>query len=144
MKTQSAVLTPAHPRWSEFVDQLNAAGEAMGCDRTHRHARQVMSGMGNVDIAGSLEYFEERGGYCDCEILLNVESCSEGRKAAMMPEWPKRLSLPQLHAPTAHTHASLSAAMKPKSVIRGRVIQGIRRAFVAYGGRDVTTTELMQ
>jgi hypothetical protein len=32
-----------------------------------------MSEMGGVDIPASLEYFEEHGGYCDCEILLNVD-----------------------------------------------------------------------
>jgi hypothetical protein len=36
-----------------------------------------MTEMGNVDIPASIAFFEEHGGYCDCEILLNVDP--EGR-----------------------------------------------------------------
>jgi uridine phosphorylase len=27
----------------------------------------------DVDVAASLAYFEEHGGYCDCEVVFNVE-----------------------------------------------------------------------
>jgi hypothetical protein len=76
------ILTPGSPRWEQFLDALDAMLGEKGCDgdgmgdfnpaHIHRHAKTVMRSMGNVDIAGSLAYFEAHGGYCDCEILLNV------------------------------------------------------------------------
>jgi len=73
------ILTPDSPRWDEFSDALDAIGRCDG-DGTgesnpalvHRYAKVVMTTMGNIDIAGSIAFFEEHGGYCDCEILLNV------------------------------------------------------------------------
>ena len=68
-------LTPKSARWDEFCNALDATLRIWGCDaRTHRHAKDIMAKMGNVDIEASLEFFEEHGGYCDCEILLNVDT----------------------------------------------------------------------
>jgi Protein of unknown function (DUF2695) len=80
-----SVLTPQNPRWGEFVDRLAAviydsADESFLCDgdqgmspeHVHRHAKGVMATMGGIDTAASLDFFKAHGGYCDCEILLNV------------------------------------------------------------------------
>jgi hypothetical protein len=40
----------------------------------YRYAKQVMIAMGSIDIPASIEFFQEHGGFCDCEILLNVDS----------------------------------------------------------------------
>jgi hypothetical protein len=32
-----------------------------------------MKTMGGIDIVASLDYFARHGGYCDCEILMNVD-----------------------------------------------------------------------
>jgi hypothetical protein len=32
-----------------------------------------MKNMGRVDIDGSIAFFQEHGGWCDCEILFNVD-----------------------------------------------------------------------
>jgi hypothetical protein len=32
-----------------------------------------MHKMGGINVEVSLAYFEDHGGYCDCEILLNVD-----------------------------------------------------------------------
>ncbi len=32
-----------------------------------------MAEMGDADIPGTIAFFEAHGGYCDCEILLNVD-----------------------------------------------------------------------
>jgi len=69
----SEVLTPESPRWNEFVDALDQAGRAGGCHHDHRLAKRVMTEMGNIDIEESLVFFESRGGFCDCEILINVD-----------------------------------------------------------------------
>jgi hypothetical protein len=74
------ILTPENPRWDEFICALADAVTQRGCSGTsHRHhAKKVMADMGDVDIAESLAFFESHGGYCDCEILFNVEPDEEG------------------------------------------------------------------
>jgi hypothetical protein len=77
------VLTPDSPRWNEFAEGLFAMIDHYNCDgdgdgdskpeNVHRHSKLVMGQMGNVDVDGSLEYFHEHGGHCDCEVLLNVD-----------------------------------------------------------------------
>ena len=68
------ILTPKSSRWNEFVDALDAALQKSGCDaETQRLAKAIMTTMPDIDVAGSLAFFEEHGGYCDCEILFNVD-----------------------------------------------------------------------
>ena len=71
------VLTPESPHWNTFAGNLEAIIEMYGCDgdRAHRHARFIMAKMtcGEIDVEASIAVFEENGGYCDCEILFNVE-----------------------------------------------------------------------
>jgi hypothetical protein len=70
------ILTPESPEWEAFVDAMFAAMKRNGCDGDaghHRHAKAVMTSMGGIDIEKTLAFFESRGGYCDCEILLNVD-----------------------------------------------------------------------
>ena len=80
-ETLLEILTPESPRWAAFADELfkvtricdgDGSGES-NPDLVHRYAKKVMADMGNVDIPGSLAFFEAHGGYCDCEILLNVD-----------------------------------------------------------------------
>jgi hypothetical protein len=79
-------LTPGNPRWNEFADALDATlgpipeGECLpgkppwyGCKGDHCHAKEIMAAMGGIDIEASLKFFKSQGGYCDCEILLNVD-----------------------------------------------------------------------
>ena len=49
---------------------LGERGCAGGTNKDN--AETVMRKMGGVNIEASLAYFEDHGGYCDCEILLNV------------------------------------------------------------------------
>ena len=79
------VMTPDHPRWDEFADALYELMHLKGkknfslrCygdrgEKVHYFAKRVMARMGAVDIPASLEYFKQHGGYCDCEILMNVD-----------------------------------------------------------------------
>ena len=41
--------------------------------RGDRHAEAVLTELGGIDIDGTLAFFREHGGYCDCEILFNVD-----------------------------------------------------------------------
>jgi hypothetical protein len=80
------VMTPEHPRWEEFCERLAGPegchfrrkpdGRATwkcagGTDKTL--ATKILKTMG-MDVAASLACFEAHGGYCDCEILFNVEA----------------------------------------------------------------------
>jgi hypothetical protein len=76
--SEAEVLRPGSPRWPQFIEQLESMIALHGCDgargeTVHRRAKLVMCNMGCIDIDASLAYFEENGGYCDCEILLNVD-----------------------------------------------------------------------
>jgi hypothetical protein len=81
--TMPEVLTPENPRWEQFTAAMLDSMESMELcdgdarqaepDKVHRHAKAVMTAMGDIDIAATLAFFEAHGGYCDCEILLNVD-----------------------------------------------------------------------
>jgi hypothetical protein len=75
-------MNPLHPRLVEFLETLsrpefcNFRGDEHGkliwnCNSITAGAEPVLKDMG-ADVAESLAYFEHHGGYCDCEILLNV------------------------------------------------------------------------
>ena len=61
-------MTIEHPLWDDFLERL----EKKPCNGTHKESIAILKTMKNIDIEGSLEYFESRGGYCDCELCMNV------------------------------------------------------------------------
>jgi hypothetical protein len=79
------IMTPKHPLWKQFINRL--AGPE-GCNfqqdkggswswkckggNDKSFATAILKTMDNIDIESSLEYFESKGGYCDCEILFNI------------------------------------------------------------------------
>jgi rhodanese-related sulfurtransferase len=82
------IMTPNHPKWDEFVTRLEGPegcnfredpehGIVFNCgggkDKSKAAAILRRMGFESPAVAESLEYFEEHGGYCDCEILFNVE-----------------------------------------------------------------------
>ena len=79
------VLTPASDRWDEFIDRLSGPD---GVDFVHETSGwhwtccgsidrpksvAILTDMGGIDVAATLHYFEQRGGHCDCEVVLNVD-----------------------------------------------------------------------
>jgi|HubBroStandDraft_3_1064219.scaffolds.fasta_scaffold1710055_1 hypothetical protein len=67
------IMTPEHPRWDEFCSELD---HSIACDQCYDEcagAREILTKYA-VDIDASVEYFREHGGFCDCEILMNVDS----------------------------------------------------------------------
>lgn len=76
-------MTLDDPRYPEFLDRL-AGPEGCnlrdngGTDCSHgtdtRHTQAILRDMGlnTAEIKSSLAYFSARGGFCDCEIVLNV------------------------------------------------------------------------
>lgn len=73
--TENIVLTPESDRWEEFIDQLCEKTNDSGCDNSieRPNACAVLESMGGIDIPKTLAYFEDNGGYCDCEIIMNVD-----------------------------------------------------------------------
>jgi hypothetical protein len=81
------MLTPDSARWTEFCNSLIEAlapqvldgdkisdGDLMfGCDNTLKHSEQILRAMGGIDVDLTLDYFEDHGGFCDCEVPFNVE-----------------------------------------------------------------------
>lgn len=76
------LMHPEHPRWEEFAVRLwveldfewDEEGIRGKCNNlTSRPcASKILKEMG-ADVAASLALFEMRGGFCDCEIIINID-----------------------------------------------------------------------
>jgi hypothetical protein len=91
--TRPEIMTPDNPHWEQFIDKLDVAVGLLGCGGdgtqldpgtnkiapqdphwpTHALTRRVLRLMKCAEIDTSIDYFKEHGGYCDCEVLLNVD-----------------------------------------------------------------------
>ena len=81
---ESEIMTPEHPRWKEFVKRLEGPEGINRRTVEGKHlfdcpgkfnkplARKILKAMGVLDIKGTMNYFNEHGGYCDCEIVWNI------------------------------------------------------------------------
>jgi hypothetical protein len=80
MRERKSVLRPDRDdeAWEEFADALSVAVFQGLCMGAHQHsarfyfAERLLEARG-FDVEASLALYEKRGGYCDCEILLNVD-----------------------------------------------------------------------
>ncbi len=77
------VMTPDHPKWDEFCARLEGPN---GCNFRSEEGKDVWNCAGGnnrdyakailknmkMNVKKSFEYFDNHGGYCDCEILFNV------------------------------------------------------------------------
>jgi hypothetical protein len=75
--TTPEVMTPESPRWDQFCGALDEALGQLGCGGdnarpTHEVTKRVLTRMGHVDVGASIDFYEQHGGYCDCEVMLNV------------------------------------------------------------------------
>lgn len=74
------IMTPDHPEWEVFLKLLfdSLAGFPPRCSgsRNKEFSRSILENhFHSIDIPQSLAFFEDYGGYCDCEVLLNVSHC---------------------------------------------------------------------
>lgn len=77
------LITPDHPLWEEFLERLcGPSGLDVRQDRWNCSGgedkplcRRILLAMGRAPatVAANLAYFERHGGYCDCEVWMNVE-----------------------------------------------------------------------
>jgi len=75
------LMTPEHSGWAEFALRLvgyespgSSIVNPLVCSggRDKPRANAILATMPEIDIDRTMKYFEEHGGYCDCEILMNV------------------------------------------------------------------------
>ena len=84
--TTTKIMSPDHPEWKRFMDLLygpegcnfrqGVDGETTwNCDGlTLTYTGAILKKyFPDVDIAETVKYFEEHGGYCDCEVIWNVD-----------------------------------------------------------------------
>lgn len=69
-----ATMTPAHPRWQEFVDRLS---HACICIDSTENARRVLADMTGLDVDASLAALRVLGGGCDCAIVFEIAGVRE-------------------------------------------------------------------
>jgi hypothetical protein len=86
--TDEMPIVPGHPLWEEFVERLEGPE---GCDFQERdgktvwrcsgkddrtYSRTILAAMGLTPeaVVATLAYFDQHGGYCDCEVLFNVNT----------------------------------------------------------------------
>jgi Protein of unknown function (DUF2695) len=74
------ILTPSDPRWRTFVTALGSDVLRHRCKHDHRLAEQILGEMGDIDVSGSVAFFRAHGGFCDCEILFNVEDSATNQE----------------------------------------------------------------
>jgi hypothetical protein len=89
MDTVMNVMSPAHPDWVAFYNALSARlslvdreGEpSWDCQHDYRHARAVLASQWpQIDVEWTLSKFQDWGGFCDCEILLNAPDGWQGMR----------------------------------------------------------------
>lgn len=80
MQTDAYTMNPTHPLWELFDRMLSEAIAEHGCCKGPGGdgvplARSILSTLAETEplsVTGSLLFFEHCGGYCDCEIRMNV------------------------------------------------------------------------
>jgi hypothetical protein len=61
--------TTLFERLFDYLDEMLGID---GCDDTLRYTRKFLSD-NNLPVEKSLDWMNENGGYCDCEVLANIE-----------------------------------------------------------------------
>jgi hypothetical protein len=94
--TDIEIMTPTTLRWPDFVarlepdlSQYRCSGDGTQLDPktgeiaaqeqpTHWLSRRLLTEM-RCDVEASLAHFREHGGYCDCEVIYNVDPGTRAR-----------------------------------------------------------------
>lgn len=62
------IMTPKHPKWNEFCNRLGGGAQ---CNGDRNQSKAILKDMG-MNVIESFNFFDKHGGYCDCEILMNM------------------------------------------------------------------------
>lgn len=60
-------------KFIRLFDLLDAQLHAHGCDHSLKLTEQILVNLEVKDVLSVLAWLKEQGGYCDCEVMLNVE-----------------------------------------------------------------------
>lgn len=85
---EKEIMTLAHPLWEQFLEQLE--GE-QGCNFHEKiegdpksitwtctsspdrpFATAILEKISGIDIEKTMQFFDSKGGGCDCEIIFNI------------------------------------------------------------------------
>jgi hypothetical protein len=77
---RNEVMSPEHHRWPDFCQTLTRLLNKYACDHDHHLAERAMAELGGIDIPESIALFCKHGGYCDCEIILNIVAAASDRQ----------------------------------------------------------------
>ncbi len=58
--------------FEQLFDYLDEMLEQDGCDDTLKYTTKFLND-NNLPVEKSLDWLNENGGYCDCEVLANIE-----------------------------------------------------------------------
>lgn len=58
--------------FEELFDYIDTTLESHGCDHTLKYTKKFLEN-NNLPLKKIIEWLEENGGYCDCEVLANIE-----------------------------------------------------------------------
>lgn len=58
--------------FEDLFDYIDEVLEIHGCDHTLKYTKKFLKD-NNLPLKESVEWLEENGGYCDCEVLGNIE-----------------------------------------------------------------------
>ena len=60
-------------KFMQLFEILDAQLHEHGCDHSLKLTEQILVNLGVKDVLSVLAWLEEQGGYCDCEVMANVE-----------------------------------------------------------------------
>ena len=58
--------------FKELFNYIDTGLESDGCDDTLKYTKKFLEN-NNLPLKKIIEWLEENGGYCDCEVLANIE-----------------------------------------------------------------------
>jgi hypothetical protein len=67
------IMTTGHPMWDHFAESIATLLGTQECDNTLTISRELIADMRMFDIDSSMEWLQDHAGFCDCEVLLNVD-----------------------------------------------------------------------
>ena len=67
------IMTTGHPMWDHFAESIATLLETQECDNTLTISRELLGNMRIFDVDSSIEWLQDHAGFCDCEVLLNVD-----------------------------------------------------------------------
>ena len=74
------ILTPSHRYWNAFSYRLNQminthieGKPQFNCKHDLSNTTKILKSLPNIDVEESLSLLQDLGGFCDCEVLINVQ-----------------------------------------------------------------------